>query len=414
MFIDTLGGGLLAPFELIYAHLVVGLPFTTAGLALSVAAAAGIAVGPIAGVAVDRFGSTAVVAAANLMGALGCVALFSARGVPLFVIGTFLIAAGMRAFWGAFTPLVAELAPAASLDVWFGRIRGARYLGIASGEALAGAFLVAGKTGGLKAIVTADGVSYLVAMGLIIAAGGRRRDSMAAPATERVRRGYHAALADLPNLLLAALNVADTVLIEAPLLAMPVFVIVQLQLSAWLPGILAAIATIVVALGTMLGGPMLRGRRRLRNMQHATTTWMMGLLFFVVTPQARALAIPFLIGGMALLGLGEALYAPTADALPAILAPPGLMGRYAAVHQMAWGVSETIAPFLVGLLLATGLSATWIALAVLAALTACAYRILERPIGDRDGVVPRANRSKKAKGRMAERTKATERRTNRR
>jgi hypothetical protein len=38
----------------------------------------------------------------------------------------------------------------------------------------------------------------------------------------------------------------------------------------------------------------------------------------------------------------------------AALAPPGLLGRYAAVHQMAWGISETIAPLLMGLLLVRG------------------------------------------------------------
>jgi MFS family permease len=60
MLVDTLGGGLLSPFELIYALKIAGLSLTSAALILSVAAAAGIAVGPVAGVAVDRIGPARV------------------------------------------------------------------------------------------------------------------------------------------------------------------------------------------------------------------------------------------------------------------------------------------------------------------------------------------------------------------
>jgi MFS family permease len=390
MFIDTLGGGLLAPFELVYAHVAVGLPLTTAGVALSIAAGAGLAIGPIAGAAVDRFGGTTVVAAANVLGALGCALLFLSRSVALFAAGSLLIVAGMRAFWGAFTPLVAQLAPARSLDVWFGRIRAARYLGLAAGEALAGAFLVAGTTRGLRTIVVADGASYLAAMGLILASRPPSSARRARAEDEGGAGGYRAALADVPNLLLAGLNVADTLLIVAPLLAMPVLVTEQLHLGTWLPGTLAALTTVVGATGMTLGSRMLRGRSRLRNLQLAALTWVLGLMLFVAAVPAGALAVPLLAVAMALLGLGEAFYAPTADALPAALAPPGLLGRYAAVHQMAWGVSEVLAPLLVGILLVRGVATTWIVLAALAGLTLGAYRILERvaAVRDRTGAVP--------------------------
>jgi MFS family permease len=386
MFIDTLGGGLLVPFELIYAHQVVGLPLTTAGAALAIAAATGIAVGPVAGSSVDRFGPIRVVASASIFGIAGSIALFFAHTALLFATGSFFFVAAMRIFWGAFTPLVAELAPVSSLDVWFGRIRAARFLGLAAGEALAGTFVAAGRTAGLKAIVVTDGVSYLVAMSLILLAGRGMRTGPLRATEHQEGGGYRVALRDVPNVLLAGLNVADTLLIEASVLAMPVLVIDQLRLGAWLPGILAAITTIVGAVGMTLSAWMLRGRRRLRNMQLALLMWTIGLLFFVVTPAARSLAVSLLVGAVALLGLGEAVYAPTADALPAALAPPGLLGRYAAIHQMAWGISETIAPLLVASLLVTGIYAVWIALAALAALTVFAYRVMEA-VTDRDGVV---------------------------
>src|ERR671932_1382011 len=75
MLIDTLGGGLLAPFELVYALKVAALSLTSAGVILSVAAAAGIAVGPTGGAAVDRIGPARVVAVANGLGVAGCMTL---------------------------------------------------------------------------------------------------------------------------------------------------------------------------------------------------------------------------------------------------------------------------------------------------------------------------------------------------
>jgi MFS family permease len=75
MLVDTLGGGLLSPFELIYALKIAGLSLTSAALILSVATAAGIAVGPVAGVAVDRIGPARVVAVANGLGVAGCLSL---------------------------------------------------------------------------------------------------------------------------------------------------------------------------------------------------------------------------------------------------------------------------------------------------------------------------------------------------
>jgi MFS family permease len=87
-----------------------------------------------------------------------------------------------------------------------------------------------------------------------------------------------------------------------------------------------------------------------------------------------------------LLGLGESLYGPTADALPAALAPPALRGRYSALHQIAWGVSDTIAPAICGFLLSMQGSLLWFVLAPLGVVTALVYRVLERPVAGRDGV----------------------------
>ena len=388
MFVDTLGGGLLTPFELIYALKIAHLSLATAGVVLSVAAAAGIAVGPLAGAAVDRVGAARVVAAANLLGVAGCLSLLLWTNGWSYGVGAFFLSANMRTFWAAFTPLVAGIASAAELEKWFGRLRGARYVGIVSGEGLSGVFFVAGLRTGLRLLVIANGLSFVVALALVLAAARLRR----APAVlreeepEQPRRGYRPVLADRVNVALAGLNVLATLLMIAPVIVLPVFVLERLHLPTWLPGALAALLTATAAVGLLLGARLVRGRRRLRNLEIAAVLWAGGCGVFLLAPLAVALAYVALVAGVLLLGLGEAFYAPTADALPAALAPLDLRGRYAALHQMAWGVSEAIAPTLGAAALAVGNIALWLTLAAIALASALAYRVIEGPVRGRDGI----------------------------
>jgi len=178
----------------------------------------------------------------------------------------------------------------------------------------------------------------------------------------------------------------STLLILAPVIAIPVFVIEDLDLPNWIPGLLLASTTVTLAIGSLASPYLLRGRRRLRNLQLANAVWVVSFLLIFLSPMVLGIALAVLLTAMLLLGLGEALYGPTADALPAALAPAHLQGRYSAFHQMAWGVSETVAPALVGILLATNDTLLWFVLGSLAAGSVMGYRMLERPLAGRDGI----------------------------
>jgi Major Facilitator Superfamily len=386
MAVDTLGGGLLAPFELVYALKVAGLSLTAAGILLSAAAAAGIALGPIAGAAIDRAGPIRVAAAANLFGVVGCLSLLLVPNALGYAIGAFLLSANQRVFWASFTPLVASVARGGELEQWFGRLRGARYLGIVSGEGLSGLVLLAGVEMGLRLLVVANAVSFVAAMALVLAAAPAGLAVLSNATHSAPRVGYRQVLRDWINTAAAGLNVAATFLLIAPIIFLPVFVLDRLHLPTWLPGALAASLTATAGVGLMFGGRLVRGRRRLRNLEMAAGLWALGCAAFVIAPAGVPFAYAALFLGALLLGLGEAMYAPTADALPAALAPVELRGRYAAVHQASWGISEAIAPLLGAVLFAAGEVVLWLTLAGIAAATALGYRILEGPTGARDGV----------------------------
>jgi MFS family permease len=387
MLVDTLGGGLLTPFELVYALKIAHLSLPTAGLVVSAAAFAGIAVGPLAGAAVDRVGALGIVALANVLGMAGCASLLLWANGYGYGLGAFFLSTNMRVFWAAFTPLVASIASGSELERWFGRLRAARYIGIVSGEALSGLVLLAGIGTGLRLLVAANGASFAAALTLVLAAApGQAQVAAVDEDGAALKGGYRQVVADRVNLAAAALNVAATLLLIAPILVLPVFILERLHLPTWLPGLVSAFLTATAAAGLLFGGRLVRGRRRLRNLAIAASLWAVACATFLLALAGPALAYGALFAGALLLGVGEAIYAPTADALAVTLAPLELRGRYAAVHQMAWGVSETISPMLGAATLAASSVAPWLTLAVIAALSAAAYRALEQAAGGRDGI----------------------------
>ncbi|MFI6535917.1 hypothetical protein ACIBHY_25945 [Nonomuraea sp. NPDC050547] len=60
MFVDALGSGLYVPLTLLFIHEVTGLSMAVVGLGVTVAAAAGLAANPVAGILIDRFDARSV------------------------------------------------------------------------------------------------------------------------------------------------------------------------------------------------------------------------------------------------------------------------------------------------------------------------------------------------------------------
>lgn len=186
---------------------------------------------------------------------------------------------------------------------------------------------------------------------------------------------------------------------------MPVFVLDRLHLASWLPGTLAAVGTAAVAGPTLLVARLGHGRSRLRLLAAANLLWVIGCLLFAgsavpslaaaapvaatapLAPSGPLAATGLLILAMTMLGLGEAAFAPTGDMVAVTIAPPGQVGRYTALHQLAWGVSGTVAPALTAGLLTLGSYPIWFVLAGLALVNALAYLGIGPALGHRTGRV---------------------------
>jgi MFS family permease len=307
--------------------------------------------------------------------ALGAGTLLLARDLTVFVLGAFLSTVAIRVFWAAFAPLVGDAVPAEEREKWFGLLRGSRYAGTAAGGLLASAVLLLGQQQGLLTMVAVDGASYLLAAALIAGARIAPRENRPAPGAPTP--SYRVAMRDRTNLALITLNVAATLLISAPAIAMPIYVLSVLHQPAWLPGVLAGTGTVALAIGVTLVHRVTAHRGRLRVLAGAGVVWTVGALAYALAPVTNAdLTLGLLFVAVIAIGLGEALHGPTADTLPLVIAPPGMAGRYTALHQVAWGISGSLTPALVGTLMSGSPQLLWLVLGVLGATTAATYWLL--------------------------------------
>lgn len=391
MAVDALGSGLFGPFGLLYGHAVVGLPLTQAGLVLSVTGAVGLAAGPVAGATVDRYGAARVVVVSNLLSALGGVGLLVAHDVAGYALASLAGFVGARGYWAAFAPLVGEVAEPARLETWFGRLRAVRYVGVTAGAALASAVLLLGERTGLRLMVTVDAVTYAVAGLLVLWACGWAASHATRPepsAGDAPAGSYRTALGDRANVATAGLNVLCTLLCLAPVMALPVIALGQLDLDPWVPGALAATIAGALTVSVLVSPRLAHGRRRLVVLAAACTLWVVGCGTLAVatrTPEAWLLAL--LVVGAAVLGVAEGVHAPAADAVPLALAPVGLAGRYTALHQLAWGISAVVAPGLTAVLLTAGPTLLWLVLGGLSLVAAAGYALVQARAGTRTGRV---------------------------
>lgn len=382
MLIDALGGGLLGPLELLYGRLVVGLSLPESGAALTLAAGASILVGPFAGTLVDRLGARWVIVISNVAGALGCGLLLAAQNLWTFGLASFTLASSVRVFWAAYAPYVAGAVAGGNLERWFGWLRGVRSVGLTIGGLCAALILSLGSVRAIPALVVLDAASYLLAATLLFLVPQTIRPSNDQQAPEAA--SYRTALRDRPNLWLMLHNVGNTLFAIAPLMAMPIIVVEQLRLDPGLVGLLSAEATALLAMTTAVSGTVLRGHGRLGLLAGVNMLWLIACVSLALLAKPSLAAIGLFVG-LGVLAVGEGVYSVVGDALPIAIAPKHLSGRYTALHQMAWGVSEAIAPTTVALLLTGGSAPLWIGLGVVAALNALGYARLQRQIGVRAG-----------------------------
>ncbi|GAA4082719.1 MFS transporter [Nonomuraea soli] len=362
--VDALGTGLLRPFLLIYGVMVLELSAPATGVAMTAGTVTALVCMPAVGRWLDRGARSTVVAASMLVRVLGVALLLAAPAghVWLFGAASLFLGIGNQAWPAAHAALVATVARGRERDAALAGGRALRNAGLGAGGLLATACLAGGTTV-LQALAAATGAAYLVAAALAWSVHVR-----ADPAAATAEGGP----APRMRTLLAA-NVVYVFCLNVTEVAIPLVLMTQLHASPmWTAGIFVANTVLVVTLQVPVTVGMSRFSRRAVLALAGVVIAASYLGFLAAASLGPAWGAPAVAAVSVVCTVGEILYAGSATALVAALAPAHLVGRAMARFQISTGFGLAVSPAVITALASYGSAALWGGLAGATLLSASA------------------------------------------
>ena len=345
--IDTVGTGLFLPIALLYQIRVIGLPAATSGLITAGAPLMSLAIPALVGSIVDRLGARPVIIASFVTQGLGMAAYLVADSAAGAFAAALCAAVGLRAYWSSVFTLLAEVSGAAAKEPAFALAGMMQAGGLAVGSGIGSVLLAAGSTDAYRLVVALNAASYFLSALLVVfgvpAARGREAGST-------VTIGYRHVLADRRFLALMGSYAAISLSVSLCSIAEPVFLVDRLHLPGWVPG--SVFGAITVCTATLRGraARLVRDRHRVRTLWWALAAqviWLAGMAGLVWVP--RGIQIPYLFLITAPYVAAQLVHVSVSMALAEAMAPEAARGRYLAVFQYAFGVTNSLAPAMVGL-----------------------------------------------------------------
>ncbi|MCY0925530.1 MFS transporter [Streptomyces sp. H27-H1] len=388
--ISAIGIGMYIPFSLVFFHHVTGLSFTLVGVVLTATGLAGLAVMPLAGSAVDRFGAKKVNLLLYAVRSLGFALYPLAGSLPAFAAVALVTALADRSFPVVQQSLIGEVARGGARDRLQASIRALQNAGMGAGALVVSGVLALWGTDGFTYTAWGNAVAFALA-GLLVSrvkrvegrANGEPGSAGSAGSAKRPPAGYRMVLADRPFLGLTAANFLTALGYSALSVLFPLYI------STWLHGpdsLTGAAFTVNTALCAGIG-VLIAGRVR-RSGARRTRSAALGALLFAaafvgqialgtVRPGQTATLIALLVI-VVVYTVGELVHSPSGGALSVSAAPEGVRGRYLATYQLSYSLASALAPSLFTGLLALDGRLPWAFLTVAALGAAFALTRLER------------------------------------
>jgi MFS family permease len=384
--IDALGSGMFLPFAVVYFLRTTALSLTTVGAGLSAGSAVVIAIVPLAGLAVDRFGPARTVVGANLLQAAGFLAYLWVATLGQLVAAAVVIAAGRRLFWTGNGALVAVLADPGERTRWFALLRALRNGGFALGGGLAAAAAAVDTADAYHALVASNAGSFALAALLMLrwscTTTNHARPALTIPTEDRrtPRRGwrqsmldgfgYRAVLTNRPFLLLLATNFGFVLCGLVIDILLTVYITTALHQPAWLASLLFTLNGVLVVSAQTVLTRRIERHRPTRMLRLATGLWAVAFLLLWSAAAAPAGAVVAdLIFVVLVITAAEIVCMPLLNTLALALAPAEQQGRYFAMQGLTWVGPQALAPAVFTWLLAQGTAWPWITLLAVCAIT---------------------------------------------
>lgn len=365
--IDSLANGIVFAFLLIYFQQVTDIPLPEIGLAMTIGRLIAIATPPLAGIALDRWGSRKVIILGN------CISFF---GVAISGITTegwqiaasqLLIQMGLNFYWTSSRDLVSIAANGEELPRWFGLLGALRNVGIGVGSVVASIFLALQSEILIRSFVGLSSFAFLAASILLLlwrqpvrpqastvsAKGNKQIDEVA---TEE--RSYAAVFRDKRYMLLLGINLALVLLSMVLPLVFALWVVDVANLSASWAGALVLVNTIMVAVLSTLTVKMTEQKKSTNVL---IASFCFSVLSFILMWSAGAIAWQWasavvLVLFIIIYSIAEMLSTPYMNDLSVSLARGNNIGRYQGAFQSSWSLGMAVSPALFASLL--GVSST--------------------------------------------------------
>ena len=375
--LSAIGRGLTLPFLFIYLTDVRGLTDNQAGLVIGWFGAVTLALSPLGGTLIDRFGARRVVLPCLALEAVGTASLGLVHSVgTAFAVST-VIAVGGSAIWSGQNTILASLTGDGERQRVFGLNFALLNLGIGVGGLISGAVVDIARPVTFQAIYLLDALSYLMP-GLILLSlphVGHRLAKPSEPGAVRSGGGYLAVLRDRPFRRLVIFGLVLTTCgyaqIEVGFAAYSVRVAeVTPRVVAWA----LAANTVMIVLSQLVVIRRMEGRSRTGALAAVggvfAAAWLVLGVAGVVGPGNALVAALGVVACSAIFGFGETMLSPVMPALTNALATDELRGRYNAMSSMIFGISGIIGPVTAGPLLGAAHGRLWVAVVVGGSLTA--------------------------------------------
>ncbi len=376
------------PISVLYFLASTELSLVHIGLALSIASGLRLPVAPLLGGVVDRIGAKQVLLVANLVQAVGFIGYVFADSFAAVLVASTVVQLGQTAFWGSFSPVVADISEPGQRERWFGFLGALRNASFAIGGLLAALAITVGTATAYTVVVLANAASYLLAFTLLLSVENSTPIVHPSSAAE-LQQGWSHVLRDRPYLLFVVTNYTFATSAMALNIAMPVYITQTLHLPGWVAGAVFTINTVMIGVGQGLVVNAMEGSVRSNLIALGSLLSVAAYAVMLAADWTTVgVGVAVMLVGAVVYTAGELVAGPVLAALATDAAPVHLRGRYVSLYQTSWTVSSTIAPVALTWLLQRGSAQLWGALAVVAMVGVVLSMFLRRAMPLAAIVVP--------------------------
>lgn len=365
-FLNSLGGGLTITVIVVYLHRIAGLSLTAASLVLSWMAVVGLAVGPIFGTLVDRYGPRKVMIFAIALEAVSVASWTFVRSTPSAFFVGFFVTLGAAGIWAPQTTMMARMVPDEFRPKLFGLQFMMLNLGLGIGGIVSSFIVDINEPESFTRLFFLDGLSYLVFLSIVYTL--REHGGPAPKESENENDGFRELFKDKPFVKIQSVKLLLLTCGYASLDAgLPPLLTEFADLNINKLGPVWAVNTGVIVLGQIFVINRLQGKSRTKLIGIIGVIWALSWAIVGFGVNLNLALIGAFIG-VGVFAVGEMIWSTIGSSITNDLAPEHLRGRYNSADSIVWVTAAAMGPAISGFMLHNGWVNQWIGLLVIGQL----------------------------------------------